>query len=155
MSIRSSALAAFQLREEDVSPDLVLSRAAVAARGWGGHQEQPVDQNAPEADRRNVPDDVISVSESEVDQESSHDEVSSYESDSETSSGEDRSDSEPAMSEVSDQYSMLEHAYHSVRDAFHTTTEGKLIGGDSSLNQLESLPALAAGQANLALEVWS
>ena len=41
------------------------------------------------------------------------------------------------MSEVSDQYSMLEH----VRDAFHTTTEGKLMGGDSSLNQLESLPA--------------
>ena len=39
-----------------MSPDLVLSRAAVAARGWGGHQEQSVDQNAPEADRRNVPD---------------------------------------------------------------------------------------------------
>ena len=31
------------------------------ARGWADHQEQPVDQNAPEADRRNVPDDVISV----------------------------------------------------------------------------------------------
>ena len=44
------ALEAFQLQEEEVSPDLVLSRAAVAARGWGGHQEQPVDQNAPEAD---------------------------------------------------------------------------------------------------------
>ena len=54
-----------------MSPDLVLSRAAVAARRWGGHQGQPVDQNAPEADRRNVPDDVISVSDSEVDQESS------------------------------------------------------------------------------------
>ena len=37
VSIRSSARAAFQLREEDVSPDLVLSRAAAAARGWGGH----------------------------------------------------------------------------------------------------------------------
>ena len=79
-----------------MSPDLVLSRAAVAARGWGGHQEQPVDQNAPEADRRNVPDDVISVSDSEVDQESSHGDESSYESGSSTSSGEDRSDSEPA-----------------------------------------------------------
>ena len=141
VSIRSSALAAFQLQEDEVAPDLVLSRAAVAARGWGGHQEQPVDQNAPEADRRNVPDDVISVSDSEVDQDSSHGDESSYESGSSTSSGEDRSDSEPAMSEVSDQYSMLEHAYQSVRDAFHTTTEGKLVGGDSSLNQLESLPA--------------
>ena len=141
VSIRSSALAAFQLQEGEVSPDLVLTRAAVAARGWGGHQEQPVDQNAPEADRRNVPDDVISVSDSEVDQDSSNGDESSYESGSSTSSGEDRSDSEPAMSEVSDQYSMLEHAYQSVRDAFHTTTEGMLMGGDSSLNQLESLPA--------------
>ena len=46
VSIRSAALAAFQLQEDDVSIDLVLSRAAVAAKGWAGHQEQPVDQNA-------------------------------------------------------------------------------------------------------------
>ena len=102
---------------------------------------QPVDQNAPEADRRNVPDDVISVSDSEVDQDSSQDDESSYESGSSTSDGEDRSDSEPAMSEVSNQYSMLEHAYQAVRDAFHTTSEGERVDGDSSLNQLESLPA--------------
>ena len=140
VSIRLSALEAFQLQEEEVSPDLVLSRAAVAARGWGGHQEQPVDQNAPEADRRNVRDDVISVSDSEVDQESSLGEESSYASGSFASDGEDSSDSEPAMSEVSDQYSMLEHAYQSVRDVFSATSEGKLVGGDGSLNQLESLP---------------
>ena len=48
----------------------MLSLAAVVARGWGGYQEQPVDHNAPEADRRDVPDDVISFSDSEVDQES-------------------------------------------------------------------------------------
>ena len=56
VSIRVPAPEAFQL---EISPDLVLSLAAVVARGWGGHQEQPVDHNAPEADRRNVPDDVI------------------------------------------------------------------------------------------------
>ena len=67
VSVRVPALEAFQLQEEEISPDLVLSLAAVAARGWGGHQEQPVDHNAPEADRRNVPNDVISVSGSEVD----------------------------------------------------------------------------------------
>ena len=50
------------------------------------------------------------------------------------------SDSESAMSEVSDQYSMLEHAYQSIRNVFSTTSEGKLVGGDGSLNQLESLP---------------
>ena len=114
----------------------MLSRAAVAARGWSGHQEQPVDQNAPETDRRNVPDDVISVSDSEVDQESSLGKESSYACGSSASDGKDSSDSEPAMSEVSDQYSMLEHAYQSVRNVFSTTSEGRLVGGDGS----ESLP---------------
>ena len=35
---------------------------------------------------------------------------------------------------------MLEHAYQSVRNVFSTTSEGKLVGGDGCLNQLESLP---------------
>ena len=34
---------------------------------------------------------------------------------------------------------MLDHAYHTVRDAIQTTADGKLVGGDSSLNLLESL----------------
>ena len=99
-----------------------------------------MDHNAPEADRRNVPDDVISVSDGELDQESSLGEESSYACDSSASEGKESSDSEPAMSEVSDQYSMLEHAYQSIRNVFGTTSEGKLVGGDGSLNQLESLP---------------
>ena len=57
----------------------------------------------------------LSVSDSEVDQESSLGEESSCACDSSASEGKDSSDSEPAMSEVSDQYSMLEHAYQSVR----------------------------------------
>ena len=48
VSTRIPALEAFQLQDEDIPPDLVLSPAAVAARGWGGHHEQPVDHNAPE-----------------------------------------------------------------------------------------------------------
>ena len=83
---------------------------------------------------------MISVNDSEVDSDSSHGDESSYESGSYTSSADASTDSEPAMSEVSDQYSVLDHAYQTVRDAFHTTADGKLIGGDSSLNQLESLP---------------
>ena len=62
MSIRPAALAAFDLQEDELSTDLVVSQAAVVDRGWMDHQEQPVDQNAPEADRRNVPEEVISVS---------------------------------------------------------------------------------------------
>ena len=54
---------------------------------------------------------------------------------------------------MSDQYSMLDHAYHTVRDAIHTTGDGKLIGGDSSLSLLGSLPPawLTAGQRALTL----
>ena len=96
--------------------------------------------NAPETDRRDVSDDVISVSDSEVDQESSLGEESSFACGSSASEGKDSSDSEPAMSKVSDQCSMLEHAFQSVRNVFSTTSEGKLVGGDGSLNQLESLP---------------
>ena len=99
-----------------------------------------MDHNAPEADGRNVPDDVISVSDGETDQESSLGEESSYACDSSASEGKESSDSEPAMSEVSDQYSMLEHACQSIQNVFSTTSEGKLVGGDGSLNQLESLP---------------
>ena len=43
------------------------------------------------------------------------------------------------MSEVSVQHSMLEHAYQSIKDAF-SANDGQLVGGDGSLNQLESLP---------------
>ena len=55
ISIRAAALVAFGFQEHELSSDLILSQAAVVARGWADHQEQPVDQNAPEADRRNVP----------------------------------------------------------------------------------------------------
>ena len=72
VSIRTAAIAAFQFQPEEVSSDLIISAAAAVARGWAEHQEQPVDQHAPEADRRNVPDDVISVSDSEIDNASSH-----------------------------------------------------------------------------------
>ena len=47
--------------------------------------------------------------------------------------------SEPAMSEVSVQHSMLEHAYQSIQNAF-SANNGQLVGGDGTLNQLELLP---------------
>ena len=51
--------------------------------------------------RRNVPDDVIRVSDSEVDQDSSQGNESSYASDSSTSDGENRSDSAEYCSRLS------------------------------------------------------
>ena len=60
---------------------------------------------------------------------------SSYASSSEGSSG-----SEPPVSEVRDHYSMLEHAYHAVKNVLRVTNDGELIGGELSLNVLESFP---------------
>ena len=77
-----------------MSSDLNISDAAAIARGWAEHREQPVDQLAPEADRRNVPDDVISVSDGEVDSASSHGDDSSNASSSYASYSEGSSDSE-------------------------------------------------------------
>ena len=103
ISIRPEAIEAFQFQEGDLSSDLVVSVDAAVARGWADHKEQPVDQNAPEADRRNVPDDVISVSASEVDSASSPGGGSSYESYSDTVSSYESSDTEPPASDMSDQ----------------------------------------------------
>ena len=120
ISIRTAALEAFQLQEGDLPSDLLVSAEAAIARGWTDHKEQPVDQNAPDADLRNVPIDVISVNASEVDSESSYGDDSSDGSDSDASSYEDSSGSEPPASEVSDQHSMLEHAYQAtMRSTFN------------------------------------
>ena len=62
VSIRAAALDAFQLQEDDLAGDLLVSADAASARGWTDHKEQPVDQNL-----RNVPIVVISVNTSEVD----------------------------------------------------------------------------------------
>ena len=140
VSIRTGAIAAFEFQPEEVSSDLIISTAAAIARGWAEHQEQPVDQLAPEADRRNVPDDVITVSDSEVDSASSHGDDSSYASYSDASYSNGSSDSEPPVSEVSDQCSMLEHAYHATKNVLRVTKEGSLVGGEVSLNVLESFP---------------
>ena len=131
MSIRAAAIDAFQFQPSDVSSDLVISSEAAVARGWAEHQEQPVDQNAPEADRRNVPDDVISVSTSEVDSASSHGDDSSYESYSYASYSGESSDIE---------HSMLEHAYSVVRDAFNVKEDGTLEGDEASLNVMDIFP---------------
>ena len=153
VGIRSSALVAFHLQEEDVSNDLVLSQAAVVAKGWVDHQEQPVDHTAPEADRRNVPDEIISVSDSEVDHDSTNGGCSSQNSCSTTSEDE-SSESEPAMSEVSVQHSMLEHAYQSIKNAFHCKqwTTGSRGWRIESIGKPST--SLATGKACPAVEVW-
>ena len=46
----------------------------------------------------------------------------------------------PPLSEVSDQQSMLEHAYMVARDAFKVREDGTLEGGEASLNVMDIFP---------------
>ena len=116
----------------------VFANAALA-RGWTDHMEQPIDQNAIEADLRNVPSDVIRVDASEVDRESAgEDSGDSYDDD--TSSSSDSSCSEPPLSEVSDQHSMLEHTYQATNGVFKVNRDGTLQGGKATLNLMEIFP---------------
>ena len=102
LSIRAAAMEVFHLQEGDLSNDLLVSSEAAVARGWTDHFEQPIDQNAPEADLRNVPIDVISVNASEVDSESSGlDDSSNGKGDDTPLSSSESSGSEPTASEVS------------------------------------------------------
>ena len=50
------------------------------------------------------------------------------------------SGSEPPASEVSDQHSMLEHAYEATQNVFQVDREGKLKGGMATLNLMEIFP---------------
>ena len=96
LSIRVAAMEAFHLQEGELSNDLRVSAEAAVARGWTDHVEQPIDQNAPEADLRNVPIDVISVNASEVDSASSAGDGSDGKDDTSSSSSE-SSGSEPPL----------------------------------------------------------
>ena len=82
----------------------------------------------------------VRPSASEVDSDSSSGEDSRDDSSSDTSSSEDSSGSEPPASEVSDQYSMLEHAYDAAKNAFHVDQDDTLQGGNATLNLMEIFP---------------
>ena len=73
ISIRSDALVLFDLREDELLPDLHITRAGVLRAGLGAHL---VDHNAQAADRNKVPAEVISVAPHEVASDSGDDESS-------------------------------------------------------------------------------
>ena len=66
--------------------DLSITSPAVLRKGWGDHQEHPIDQYARKANRQRVPADVIQIAPNEVDNDISEGErgPSSKESDDST-----------------------------------------------------------------------
>ena len=110
--LREIAVQQLGLLEEEVTADCQVSMDAARRKGWPVHEEQPVDLVAPEADVRNVPEDVISVRGSEVDDAST---VTSSNQDDTGSSSDSSDDSsttdEPAPSVASEDHNMLVQAY--------------------------------------------
>ena len=140
--IRSDALELFGLRDDELLPDLHITRAGVLRAELGAHQEHLVDQNAQAADRNKVPAAVINVAPHEVDSDSGNDESSIATSDSEESCSEsDTAQNDPASSLASDseQYELMQTAYAAVGRDFED--KGEFIGSEyHKLLRLELVP---------------
>ena len=140
--IRSDALELFGLRDDELLPDLHITKAGVLRAELGSHQEHLVDQDAQAADRNKVPAEVINVASHEVDSDSGKDESIIATSDSEESGSEsDTAQNEPASTLASDseQYELMQTAYAAGGRDF--VDKGEFIGSEyHKLRRLELVP---------------
>ena len=129
--IRSDALELFGLRDDELLPDLHITKAGVLRAELGAHQEHLVDQDAQAAGRNKVPASVINVASHEVDSDSGKDGSIIATSDSEESGSEsDTAQNEPASTLASDseQYELMQTAYAAVVRDF--VDKGEFIGSE-------------------------
>ena len=68
--VRRDALVLFGLNDDELLPDLHITRAGVLRAGIGAHLEHVVNQDAQAADRKKAPAEVIQVASHEVDTDS-------------------------------------------------------------------------------------
>ena len=140
--IRRDALKLFDLYDDELLPDLHITRAGVLRAELGTHQEHLVDQDAHAADRKKVPAAVIHVASDEVDTDSGKDESIIATSDSEKSdSASETEQNEPASSLASDseQYELMQAAYTEVGRDF--IDKGAFSGSEyHKLRRLELVP---------------
>ena len=115
--VRRDALVLFGLNDDELLPDLRITRAGVLRAEIGAHQEHVVDQDAHAADRKKVPAEVIQVASHEVDTDSDKDESIVATSDSEGSESASESEqNDPPSSLASDaeQYERTQASYTAV-----------------------------------------
>ena len=95
--VRREALSLFGLREDELLPDLHITREGVLRIGLGAHQEHRVNHEARAADRTKVSAEVIQLAAHEVDPEptKAESEGGTSDSDGSESASENTSDSEP------------------------------------------------------------
>jgi len=107
---RRDALVLFGLNDDELLPDLHITRAGTLRAGMGAHLEHVVNQDAQAADRQKVPAEVIQAAPHEVDTDSDKDESIVATSGSEGSEGASESEqNDPPSSLASDaeQYERL------------------------------------------------
>ena len=114
--IRRDALELFGLHDDELLPDLHITRAGVLRAELGAHQEHVVDQDAHAADRKKVPAAVIHchVASHEVDTDSGKDESIIAASDSEESDSASETEHNEQVSSLasdSEQYERMQAAY--------------------------------------------
>ena len=140
--VRRDALTLFGLTEDELLPDLHITRVGVLRIGLGAHQEHRVNHEARAADRTKVPAEVIQLAAHEVDPEPDKAESAVGTSDSEGSeSASDSEQNDPPSSLASDaeQYELMQASYVAVGRDFQDQED--LIGSEySKLQRLELVP---------------
>ena len=135
--VRRDALELFGLNDDELLPDLHITRAGVLRAELGAHQEHVVDQDAHAADRKKVPAPVIHVASHEVDTYSDKDESIIATSDCEESDSARESEQNELPSSLasdSEQYERMQAAYTAVgrdfkdKEAFIGSEYHKLQG---------------------------
>ena len=142
ISVRREALHLFGLREDELLPDLHITRDGVLRIGLGAHQEHRVNHVARATDRTKVSADVIQLAAHEVDpapeQAVSEGDASDSEG-SESASDSDQNDPPSSLVADAEQYELMQVAYAAVGKNFNGQED--LIGSEySKLQKLEMVP---------------
>ena len=129
ISVRREALHLFGLREDELLPDLHITRDGVLRIGLGAHQEHRVNHVARATDRTEVSADVIQLAAHEVDPapEQAVSEGDACDSEgSESASDSDQNDPPSSLVADAEQYELMQIAYAAVGKNF--TGQEDLIG---------------------------
>ena len=142
ISVRREALHLFGLREDELLPDLHITRDGVLRIGLGAHQEHRVNHVARATDRTKVSADVIQLTAHEVDtapEQAVSDGDASDSEGSESASDSDQNDPPPSLVADAEQYELMQIAYAAVGKDF--TGQEDLIGSEyRKLQKLEMVP---------------
>ena len=142
--VRRDALELFGLHDDELLPDLHITRAGVLRPELRAHREHAVDQDAHTADRNKVPAAVLQVAPHEVATDSDKDEsiATTDSEDSDSTSESEQNDLPSSLASDSEQYERMQAAYSAVgRDYQLGINKEAFIGTEyHKLQRLEGVP---------------